>query len=77
MMGKPFQIIETPGGERLVVIPEAEYLQLVRGSGGPVGDPDDGELDPAFVDELRTTLNQLNTGSAEPIPFGTVRRRRR
>ena len=41
------QIIVSPGGERLVVIPEHDYLMLLA-----AGEDDEGELAPEFLAKI-------------------------
>lgn len=47
-MNKAVQIIVTPSGERLAVLPEEDYLLLLAAS-----EDDEGEAKPEFLDELR------------------------
>jgi len=42
------QIIVTPSGERLAVLPEADYLLLLAAS-----EDDEGDAKPEFLEELR------------------------
>jgi hypothetical protein len=47
-MNERVQIIISPAGERLAVIPEQDYLMLLAAS-----EDDEGELAPEFLAEIR------------------------
>ena len=47
-MNSAVQIIVTPSGERLAVLPEADYLLLLAAS-----EDDEGDAKPEFLEELR------------------------
>lgn len=47
-MSSAVQIIVTPSGERLAVLPEADYLLLLAAS-----EDDEGDAKPEFLEELR------------------------
>ena len=47
-MNKRVQIIVSPAGERLAVLPEADYLLLLAAS-----EDDEGEVRPEFLEEVR------------------------
>jgi len=47
-MNERVQIIVTPAGERLAVIPEHDYLMLLTAS-----EDEEGELAPEFLAEMR------------------------
>ncbi len=53
-MNKTVQIIVTPSGERFVVLPEQDYLQLVAAS-----EDDEGEAKPEFLEELRRRRQKI------------------
>ena len=46
-MNSPVQIVVTPQGERLAVLPEQDYLLLLAAS-----EDADGEVKPSFLEEL-------------------------
>jgi len=58
-MNKAVQIIVTPSGERLAMLPEEEYLLLLAAS-----EDDEGEAKPEFLDELRRRREALLDGGA-------------
>jgi hypothetical protein len=47
-MNERVQIIVSPAGERLAVLPEADYLLLLAAS-----EDDEGEARPEFLEEIR------------------------
>ncbi|MGD0761800.1 MAG: hypothetical protein ABR929_01175 [Roseiarcus sp.] len=53
-MNKTVQIIVTPSGERLVVLPEQDYLLLLAAS-----EDDEGEPRPEFLEELRRRRQEI------------------
>jgi len=58
-MNKAVQIIVTPSGERLAVLPEEDYLPLLAAS-----EDDDGEPKPEFLEELRRRRQTIAAGGA-------------
>jgi hypothetical protein len=56
---KVAQIIVTPAGERLAVLPEEEYLVLLAAS-----EDDEGELSPGFLAELQRRRRTISHGGA-------------
>jgi hypothetical protein len=58
-VNKAAQIIVTPAGERLAVLPEDEYLMLLAASAD-----DEGELSPAFLAELERRRRTISEGGA-------------
>ncbi len=57
-MNKPVQIIVTPAGERLVVIPEVDYELLMAAS-----EDDEGDVAPEFMNELRRRRENVAAGN--------------
>jgi hypothetical protein len=53
-MIKAVQIIVTPSGERLAVLPEEDYLQLLAAS-----EDDEGDAKPEFLEELRQRRQRI------------------
>ena len=53
-MNKAVQIIVTPSGERLAVLPEEDYLLLLAAS-----EDDEGEPKPEFLEELRRRRQKI------------------
>jgi len=68
-MNKAVQIIGTPSGERLAMLPEEEYLLLLAAS-----EDDEGEAKPEFLDELRRRREALLDGGAG-VRLGAMRGR--
>ena len=58
-MNKAAQIIVTPLGERLAVLPEADYLLLLAAS-----EDDEGDAKPEFLEELRRRRAKLGDEDA-------------
>ena len=63
------QYIVTPSGERLVVLPEDEYLMLLAAS-----EDDEGELRPELVEELRRRSEAARAGG-EVVPMEALRKK--
>jgi len=53
-MIKAVQIIVTPAGERLAVLPEEDYLLLLAAS-----EDDEGDAKPEFVEQLRLRRQRI------------------
>jgi hypothetical protein len=53
-MNKAVQIIVTPSGERLAVLPEEDYLLLLAAS-----EDDEGEPKPEFLEELNRRRRKI------------------
>ena len=70
-LNKSVQIIVSPSGERLAVIPEDEYLALLAAS-----EDDEGDPTPEFLEELDRRRQRL-TESGHSIPFDQLRSDRR
>jgi hypothetical protein len=68
-MNKAVQIIVTPSGERLAVLPEEDYLLLLAAS-----EDDEGEVKPEFLDELRRRREAFLDGGAG-VPLDALRAR--
>jgi hypothetical protein len=66
-MNRALQIIVTPAGERLAVLPEEDYLMLLAAS-----EDDEGDPAPEFLDELRRRRQRM-LETAEKIPFDQLR----
>jgi hypothetical protein len=70
-MNERVQIIVTPAGERLAVLPEADYLLLLAAS-----EDDEGEVRPEFLEEIRRRRSALAASrmkgaeDANPAPRG-------
>jgi hypothetical protein len=58
-MNKAVQIIVTPSGERLAVLPEADYLFLLAAS-----EDDEGDSKPEFLEEVRRRRQEIAGGGA-------------
>ena len=56
-MNSPVQIVVTPQGERLAVLPEQDYLLLLAAS-----EDQDGEIKPGFLEELRARRRAIAEG---------------
>lgn len=56
-MDSAVQFIVTPSGERLVVLPEHDYLLLVAAS-----EDNEGEVKPEFLEELRKRRQKIADG---------------
>jgi hypothetical protein len=69
-MNKTVQIIVTPSGERLAVLPEEDYLLLLAGS-----EDDEGEPKPEFLEELRRRRQEI-AEKGEVVTLDTLRGRR-
>ncbi len=57
-MNRSVQIIVTPSGERLAVLPEEDYLMLLAAS------EDEGEAKPEFLEELHRRRQGIVEGGA-------------
>ncbi len=68
-MNKAAQIIVTPAGERLAVLPEEDYLMLLAAS-----EDDEGELSPGFIAELRRRREAISAGG-EVVPMEALRKK--
>lgn len=68
-MNGPVQIIVTPAGERLAVLPEEDYLFLLAAS-----EDDDGDPAPEFLDELRRRRQRM-LETSEKVPFDQLRQK--
>ena len=55
-MNERVQIIVSPAGERLAVLPEADYLLLLAAS-----EDDEGEVRPEFLNEVRRRRELFTT----------------
>jgi len=55
-MNRAVQIIVTPGGERLALLPEEDYLILLAAS------EDEGEPSPDFLNEIRRRRQAIAEG---------------
>jgi hypothetical protein len=53
-MNSAVQIIVTPSGERLAVLPEEDYLLLLAAS-----EDDEGDANPEFLEELRRRRQRI------------------
>ena len=69
-MNKAVQIIVTPSGERLAVLPEEDPLLLVAAS-----EDDEGELTPEFLEELQRRRRKIADDGAL-VPFDELRGKR-
>ena len=69
-MNKTVQIIVTPSGERLVVLPEQDYLLLLAAS-----EDDEGEAKPEFLEELGRSREKIVDDGAL-VALDTLRGRR-
>lgn len=56
-MNKAVQIIVTPAGERLALLPEEDYLLLLAAS-----EDDEGEARPEFLEELERRRRKIIEG---------------
>ena len=56
-MNSAVQIIVTPSGDRLAVMPEEDYLMLLAAS-----EDDEGEAKPEFLQELRERRQKIADG---------------
>jgi hypothetical protein len=56
-MNKAVQIIVTPAGERLAVLPEEDYLMLLAAS-----EDEEGEPSPDFLNEVRRRRQTIAEG---------------
>jgi hypothetical protein len=70
-LNKTVQIIVSPSGERLAVLPEDDYLLLLAAS-----KDDEGEVEPSFLEELRRRRQRLAAGE-ETVPLADIRGKRR
>jgi hypothetical protein len=66
-MIKAVQIIVTPSGERLAVLPEEDYLLLLAAS-----EEDEGDAKPEFLEELRQR-RQLIADEGKLVAFDGLR----
>ena len=66
-MNSRIQIIVTPSGERLAILPEEDYLMLLAAS-----EDDEGELKPEFLDELKERREKIADGGPV-VPFDALR----
>ena len=66
-MNKPVQIITSPSGEKLVILPEADYLMLLAAS------EEDEELKPEVLSELRARREAATQG--QTVSFDSLRTR--
>jgi PHD/YefM family antitoxin component YafN of YafNO toxin-antitoxin module len=66
-MNKTVQIIVTPSGERLVVLPEEDYLLLLAAS-----EDEEGEPTPEFLEELHRRRQKI-ADEGTLVAFDTVR----
>jgi PHD/YefM family antitoxin component YafN of YafNO toxin-antitoxin module len=69
-MNSAVQYIVTPSGERLVVLPEDEYLMLLAAS-----EDDEGELKPELLEEVRRRSEAVRAGG-EVVPMEALRKKR-
>ena len=69
-MNQAVQYIVTPPGERLVVLPEDEYLMLLAAS-----EDDEGELKPELLEEVRRRSEAVRAGG-EVVPMEALRKKR-
>jgi len=67
-MNKAVQIIGTPAGERLAVLPEEDYLMLLAAS-----EDDEGEPSRDFLKEVQRRRQAIEAGG--PVVAGKDRRR--
>ena len=67
-MKEAVQIIVTPLGERLAVLPEEDYLMLLAAS-----EDEDGDVKSEFLKELRQRRQKIAEGEAV-IAMDTLRR---
>jgi hypothetical protein len=56
-MNRAVQIIVTPAGERLAVLPEEDYLMLLAAS-----EDEEGEASPEFLDEVQRRRQAIAEG---------------
>jgi PHD/YefM family antitoxin component YafN of YafNO toxin-antitoxin module len=68
-MNTAVQYIVTPSGERLVVLPEDEYLMLLAAS-----EDDEGELKPELLEEVRRRSEAARAGG-EVVPMEALRKK--
>lgn len=66
-MNKTVQIIVTPSGERLAVLPEEDYLLLLAAS-----EDEEGEPTPEFLEELHRRRQKI-ADEGTLVAFDTVR----
>ncbi|PPD16545.1 MAG: hypothetical protein CTY25_00975 [Methylobacterium sp.] len=59
-MNSRVQYLVSPSGERLVVLAESQYLELLKGRLPVVSDPDEGELAEDVVAELLRASIEIN-----------------
>ncbi|WP_158813041.1 hypothetical protein [Methylocapsa sp. S129] len=67
-MNKAVQIIVTPSGERLAVLPEEDYLLLLAAS-----EDDEGDAEPEFLEELQRRRQKI-AEKGGLVPFNALRR---
>jgi hypothetical protein len=65
-MNARVQIIVSPAGERLAVLPEADYLLLLAAS-----EDDEGEVRPEFLEEVRRRRSALLVSRAKDADGST------
>jgi hypothetical protein len=68
-MSSAVQYIVTPSAERLVVLPEDEYLMLLAAS-----EDDEGELKLELLEELRRRSEAAATGG-DVVPMEALRKK--
>ncbi len=61
-MNERVQIIVSPAGERLAVLPEADYLMLLAAS-----EDDEGDVRPEFLVEVRRRRESLAAERAKGV----------
>ncbi len=63
------QYLVSPSGERLVVLAESQYLELLKGKLPVVNDPEEGELSDDVVAELMRASVDIKQNSilAKPV----------
>jgi hypothetical protein len=69
-MNKAVQIIVTPSGERLAVLPEEDYLLLLAAS-----EDEEGEPTPEFLEELHRRRQKIAADGAV-VPLDALRGKR-
>jgi hypothetical protein len=68
-MNSAVQYIVMPSGDRLVVLPEDEYLMLLAAS-----EDDEGELKPELLEEL-CRRSKAATAGGEVVPMEALRKK--
>lgn len=69
-MNSAVQVIVTPAGERLAVLPEEDYLLLLAAS-----EDDEGDAKPEFLEALQRRRQEIVAGGAV-VPLDTLRGKR-